>query len=111
MSCIFCKIIKKEIPSKIAYEDDKVIAFHDISPQAPVHILVIPKKHVVTVADLQDMEVVKDLFYVMKRLAKDMGIEKSGYRIVVNHGKGAGQVVPHLHFHLLGGRSLHWPPG
>jgi len=111
MSCIFCKIIRKEIPSSVVYEDDKVLAFNDIAPQAPVHILVIPKKHADTVAELDDMSVVKDLFSVMKKLAQEKGIDKSGYRIVVNHGKDAGQAVPHLHFHLLGGRPLAWPPG
>ena len=111
MDCIFCKIAKKEIPSSVVYEDDKVLAFNDISPQAPVHILVIPKIHVTSVAELEDMDVVRDLFSVMKRLAEEKGIAKSGYRIVVNHGKDAGQAVPHLHFHLLGGRPLEWPLG
>ena len=111
MSCLFCKIIAKEIPASIVYEDDTVLAFNDIAPQAPVHILVIPKKHVDTVDELVDMSVVSDLFAVMKKLAAEKGIEKSGYRIVVNHGKDAGQAVPHLHFHLLGGRKLTWPPG
>ena len=111
MDCIFCKIAKKEIPSSIVYEDDKMLAFNDIAPQAPVHILVIPKKHVSTVAELEDMEVVKDLFSMMKVIAEEKGIAKTGYRIVVNHGKDAGQAVPHLHFHLLGGRPLKWPPG
>ena len=111
MDCIFCKIAKKEIPSSIVYEDDKMLAFNDIAPQAPVHILVIPKKHVSTVAELEDMEVVKDLFSMMKVIAEQKGIAKTGYRIVVNHGKDAGQAVPHLHFHLLGGRPLKWPPG
>jgi histidine triad (HIT) family protein len=109
--CIFCKIIAKQIPSSIVYEDDKVLAFNDIAPQAPVHILVIPKKHVDTVDQLEDMSVVADLFSVMKKIAAEKGIDESGYRIVVNHGKEAGQAVPHLHFHLLGGRKLSWPPG
>lgn len=111
MDCIFCKIIKKEIPSSIVYEDDKVLAFNDISPQAPVHIIVIPKTHVTTVAELDDMDVVRDLYSVMKKIAQEKGVDKTGYRIVVNHGKDAGQAVPHLHFHLLGGRPLKWPPG
>jgi histidine triad (HIT) family protein len=109
--CIFCKIIAKQIPSSIVYEDDKVLAFNDIAPQAPVHILVIPKKHVDTVDELEDMSVVSDLFSVMKKIAAEKGIDKTGYRIVINHGKEAGQAVPHLHFHLLGGRKLGWPPG
>jgi histidine triad (HIT) family protein len=111
MDCIFCKIVNKEIPSSIVYEDDKVLAFNDIAPQAPVHILVVPRIHVKTVAELEDMDVVRDLYLVMKKLAEEKGIAKTGYRIVVNHGKDAGQAVPHLHFHLLGGRPLSWPPG
>ncbi|NQT29623.1 MAG: histidine triad nucleotide-binding protein [Candidatus Saganbacteria bacterium] len=111
MDCIFCKIIKKEIPASIVFEDDKVLAFNDTNPQAPVHILVIPKQHVATVNDLDAMNVVRDLFAVMNRIAKEKGIDKTGYRIVVNHGKHAGQAVDHLHFHLLGGRKLTWPPG
>ena len=111
MDCLFCKIIKKQIPASLVYEDDKVLAFNDINPQAPVHILVIPQQHVTTIAELDDMSVVKELFAVMKKLAVEKGIDKSGYRIVVNHGKDSGQAVPHLHFHLLGGRQLHWPPG
>ena len=111
MDCVFCKIANKQIPSSIVFEDDRVVAFNDIAPQAPVHVLVIPKKHVTSVAELDEMELVKELFAVMKRIAQQKGIDRSGYRIVVNHGKDAGQAVPHLHFHLLGGRSLEWPPG
>jgi len=109
--CIFCKIVGKQIPAVLVYEDDKVLAFNDVNPQAPVHVLVIPKAHITTVAELEDMSVIKDLFAVMKKVAEEKGIDKTGYRIVVNHGKDSGQAVPHLHFHLLGGRSLHWPPG
>ena len=109
--CIFCKIVGKQIPAVLVYEDDKVLAFNDVNPQAPVHVLVIPKVHITTVAELEDMSVIKDLFAVMKKVAEEKGIDKTGYRIVVNHGKDSGQAVPHLHFHLLGGRSLHWPPG
>ena len=111
MDCIFCKIVNKEIPSSVVYEDDKALAFNDIAPQAPVHIIIIPKIHVTTVAELDDMDVIRDLYYVMKKIAEDKGIAETGYRIVVNHGKDAGQAVPHLHFHLLGGRPLAWPPG
>jgi histidine triad (HIT) family protein len=111
LGCIFCKIVKKEISSSIVFEDDKVLAFNDIDPKAPVHILVVPKAHVDSVADLKDTAVISDLFAVMKKLAEEKGIDKTGYRIVVNHGKDAGQAVPHLHFHLLGGRLLNWPPG
>jgi histidine triad (HIT) family protein len=109
--CIFCRIIAKQIPASVVYEDDQVLAFNDLSPQAPVHILVIPKQHVETVDQLQDMSVLGELFSAIKKLAKEKGLDKSGYRVVVNHGADAGQAVPHLHFHLLGGRALHWPPG
>ena len=111
MDCIFCKIINKEIPSSIVYEDDNLFAFNDIAPQAPVHILVIPKKHVQGVAELDNTAIISDLFSVMKKIAQEKGLDKTGYRIVVNHGSDAGQAVPHLHFHLLGGRRLTWPPG
>lgn len=111
MDCLFCKIANKQIPSSVVHEDDEVMAFNDIAPQAPVHVLVIPKKHVASVDELEGMDVVKDLFAVMKKIAREKGLDRSGYRIVVNHGKDAGQAVPHLHFHLLGGRSLAWPPG
>ena len=109
--CVFCKIVGKQIPAALVYEDDKVLAFNDANPQAPVHVLVIPKAHITTVAELEDMSVIKDLFAVMKKVAEKKGIDKTGYRIVVNHGRDSGQAVPHLHFHLLGGRPLHWPPG
>ncbi|MEA3492799.1 MAG: histidine triad nucleotide-binding protein [Candidatus Margulisiibacteriota bacterium] len=111
MDCIFCKIVRKEIPAEIVFEDNKVLAFKDINPQAPHHILFIPKEHVTSVADLENIIVISDLFAAMKQVAQTIGIDKSGYRIVVNHGKEAGQAVPHLHFHLLGGRPLKWPPG
>ena len=111
MDCLFCKIIKKEIPSSIVFEDDKILAFNDIAPKAPVHILFIPKQHVSSVAELEDLDVLRDLFAAMKKIAVEKGIDKSGYRIVINHGKDAGQAVAHLHFHLLGGRPLKWPPG
>jgi len=111
VDCIFCKIIKKQIPSSLVFEDDKILAFNDISPKAPVHILVIPKQHVAGIAELSDTAIVSDLFALMKKLAVEKGLDKTGYRIVVNHGKDAGQAVPHLHFHLLGGRPLKWPPG
>lgn len=105
MDCLFCKIINKEIPASIVYEDDDVLAFNDIAPKAPVHILVIPKKHTIGISQTDK------LFSILQKLAKEKGIEGSGYRVVVNQGKDAGQAVDHLHFHLLGGRPLHWPPG
>ncbi|MDD5382138.1 MAG: histidine triad nucleotide-binding protein [Candidatus Margulisbacteria bacterium] len=108
MSCLFCRIAAKEIPAAIVYEDEKVLAFNDIAPQAPVHILLIPKQHVDSIVDCKE---VNSIFAVIKQIAKEKGIEATGYRIVVNHGRDAGQAVPHLHFHLLGGRQLNWPPG
>jgi len=110
--CLFCKIVAKEIPCNKAYEDDKVLAFHDINPQAPVHLLIIPKKHIVSVADTaeSDMDLYARIMSVAKRLAEEFGL-KSGYRIVTNIGKDGGQAVDHLHIHLLGGRAMGWPPG
>ena len=112
-NCLFCKIINKEIPAKIAYEDDEVLAFHDIDPQAPVHVLLIPKKHIAGANDLEvsDAPLVGKLFQTAAKLAKDLGIAPNGYRIINNCGKDGGQSVEHLHFHLLGGRVLSWPPG
>ncbi len=109
---LFLKIIEKKIPAKIAYEDDLCLAFHDINPQAPVHILLIPKKVIRTHADLTDAdgEILGHLHLVAVNLARQLGLA-DGYRIVINCKEIAGQTVPHLHMHLLGGRSLLWPPG
>ncbi|MFC1517270.1 histidine triad nucleotide-binding protein [Candidatus Margulisiibacteriota bacterium] len=111
--CIFCKIIKKEIPGKIAYEDEDLLAFHDIEPKAPVHILIIPKKHIKNNLALteSDLPILGKIFKVINKLAVEQGIEKTGFRIVNNCLKDAGQLVEHLHFHLLGGRKMQWPPG
>jgi len=110
--CIFCKIANKEIKSDIVYEDDRVVAFNDINPHAPVHVLVIPKKHIVGVAEArdEDAELIGHLQLVAAKLAEEKGVAE-GYRIVVNSGPLAGQSVMHLHYHLLGGRRLNWPPG
>jgi histidine triad (HIT) family protein len=110
--CLFCKIARKEIPADIVYEDDDVLAFRDIRPQAPVHVLVIPKRHIATLADLtqEDKDVMGHVTLVASRLARDLGVSE-GYRVVINCGKDAGQSVFHIHMHLLGGRSLGWPPG
>ena len=109
---IFKKIIDREIPAKIIYEDDLCLAFHDVNPQAPVHVLVIPKKEISGVAALQpeDQALVGHLFLVIQKLAKELNLE-SGYRVVTNNGLLAGQSVAHLHFHILGGRPMLWPPG
>ena len=110
--CLFCKIVSGEIPSNKVYEDDKVMAFHDIDKKAPVHILIIPKKHVESVSSLEaaDFETVAHIYRVAQKLADEYNL-KDGYRIVTNTGKDGGQTVNHLHFHLLGGRALGWPPG
>ncbi len=111
--CLFCKIIKKEIPADIVFEDDKIVAFRDIKPQAPTHILIIPKKHVPTVMDLQDgdKDIVGYIYMIAKKLADREGIAEKGFRVVVNCNADAGQEVFHIHFHLLGGRLFKWPPG
>ena len=112
--CIFCKIAAKEIPSGIVYEDDLCVAFKDLEPQAPVHVLVIPKKHVESVLALTEDDkalVAHILVDVIPQLAKDLGVAEGGFRVVANTGEEGGQTVKHLHFHLLGGRSMQWPPG
>lgn len=107
--CLFCKIINGEIPSNKLYEDDKILAFYDISPIAPVHFLVIPKEHIQSVdaVNAQNSEVVAYIFAKIGELAKKVGIE-NGYRVVSNCGHDAGQTVPHLHFHVLGGKEMNW---
>ena len=111
--CIFCRIIAKEIPAKIAHEDADLLAFHDIQPKAPVHIQVIPKRHIARVSELteKDSGLMAKMVLAANRLAKELGIEGPGYRLVVNCNAAAGQSVYHLHLHLLGGRSMSWPPG
>lgn len=106
--CIFCKIVKGEIPSEKVYEDEKVLAFKDINPVTPIHMLVIPKKHFKDVLDVkeEDKEIIADLFQSINKIAKTLGIEKNGFRIVNNCGEDAGQEVMHLHFHLLAGKKL-----
>lgn len=113
MDCIFCKILKREIPSKIVYEDDQCLAFEDINPQAPIHILVIPKKHISTALDISeaDRELLGHLVLVASRIAQEKNIAQSGYRLVLNTNRDAGQTVFHIHLHLLGGRVMSWPPG
>ena len=111
--CLFCKILDGEIPADIVYESDSAIAFRDINPQAPTHVLIIPRKHIATINDLQagDQELVGSLYLVAQDIARQEGIDESGYRAVMNCNEGAGQSVFHIHLHLLGGRSLGWPPG
>jgi len=106
--CLFCKIAKGEIPSDIVYSDELVVAFNDISPKAPVHILIVPRIHLsgIDAYTEADAKLLSRIFYVSNELAKKNGLEKSGYRIITNNGKDAGQTVLHLHFHLLGGQNL-----
>jgi histidine triad (HIT) family protein len=111
--CIFCKIIKGEIPSNKVYEDEDVLAFHDISPQAPVHFLVIPKKHIKSALEIkkEDGALLSKVFGVIGKIADELHIAKDGFRVISNIGKNGQQSVDHLHFHVLGGRMMSWPPG
>ncbi|MBE6723562.1 MAG: histidine triad nucleotide-binding protein [Ruminococcaceae bacterium] len=112
MDCIFCKIASGEIPSTRVYEDDLCVAFKDLEPQAPVHILIIPREHIVSAAEItpENSSIVAHIFEVAAKLAKDNKLE-NGWRIVSNVGEDGGQSVKHMHFHLLGGRAMAWPPG
>ena len=113
MSTIFTKIINKEIDANIVYEDDDILAFEDINPQAPTHILIIPKKEIQTANDIQeeDTSLIGRLVLIAKDIAKQKGIEKDGYRLIMNCNDDGGQKVFHIHMHLIGGRKLSWPPG
>ncbi|MGE0526182.1 MAG: histidine triad nucleotide-binding protein [Bdellovibrionales bacterium] len=113
MATLFTKILKREIPGTIVYEDDQCAALLDITPVAPTHILVVPKKEISSVATAlpEDEQLLGHLLVVAARVARDQGVAGSGYRLVINHGADAGQTVPHIHVHLLGGRALEWPPG
>lgn len=112
-NCLFCKIANGEIPSKKAYEDDTVLAFYDIEPQAPVHVLIVPKKHYTSVMDIEpaDQALLSHMIEIAQKLAKELGVSKDGFRLVINTGENGGQSVPHLHIHLLGGRKFGWPAG
>ena len=109
--CLFCRIARKEIPATIVAEDARFVAFRDIEPQAPTHILVIPREHVASLDDAKDAAMVGGLALFAAEIARKEGIVAHGYRLVANTNAGAGQTVFHLHFHLLGGRTMHWPPG
>ena len=111
-NCLFCKIVNGDIASDIIYKDEKVIAFKDVEPQAPVHVLVIPKEHIESADDIgpENSHLIAHIFEVINKLADDLGLDK-GYRIVNNCKEDGGQTVDHIHFHLLGGRQLKWPPG
>ena len=111
--CLFCKIVEGEIPCDKIFENDQVIAFRDLNPQAPTHILVIPRKHISTVNELtaDDKNIVGEMVLAAQAVAKQEGIEESGYRLVMNCNEGAGQTVFHIHLHIMGGRRMNWPPG
>ena len=111
--CLFCRIIRRELPATVVYEDDEVLAFQDIAPKAPVHLLIVPKRHVEGLQALEDGDagLISSLFACLTRLARERGVARSGYRAVVNTGADGGQSVLHLHLHLLGGRPMDWPPG
>jgi len=111
--CLFCKILAGDIPADIVHETESVIAFRDINPQAPTHVLIIPRQHIATINDLQpeDREIIGNLYLAAKEIAKAERLSEPGYRVVMNCNEGAGQSVFHIHLHLLGGRGLGWPPG
>lgn len=111
--CLFCKIVQKQIPAKIMHEDEYSVAFQDINPQAPVHILIVPKKHIADIHSLTitDRDIIGHLFFIAKTIASKQGLDKGGYRLVINNGPDAGQTVFHVHLHLLSGRKFIWPPG
>lgn len=113
MACLFCEIVAGRIPSRKTFEDDALLAFHDINPQAPVHVLVVPKRHVTSLADLEpgDDALVGSMVRQAKEIAKELGLAERGYRLTMNCGEDAGYSVFHIHLHLLGGRRLGWPPG
>lgn len=110
---IFSKIIQRKIPANIIFEDNEVLAFHDIAPQAPVHVLIIPKKPIqrINAAEEQDAKLLGKLLLTAQHVARELGLSEKGFRLVFNNGPDAGEAVPHLHLHLLGGRKLQWPPG
>jgi histidine triad (HIT) family protein len=111
--CLFCKIAKREIPSSIVYDDDRLLAFSDINPQAPTHILIVPKRHIATLNDLEppDDQIVGEMVRRAAAIAKERGLSAGGFRTVFNTNRDAGQTVFHIHLHLIGGRTLGWPPG
>lgn len=112
-ACMFCRIAARKVPSEIAYEDDQIVAFHDVNPQAPVHILIIPRRHAASLEELMeaDAPLLGHMMLAGAKLAKDKEVGDSGYRLVVNTGMHGGQTVFHFHLHLLGGRPMTWPPG
>jgi histidine triad (HIT) family protein len=112
-TCLFCRIVAGEIPAKMVYEDDELVAFHDVNPQAPVHVLIIPRRHIATLNDLgpEDGVLAGTMLRRAVTIAETLGVAARGYRVVFNCNPEAGQSVYHIHLHLLGGRQMHWPPG
>ncbi len=112
-NCIFCKIVQKKIPARIIYEDDFALAFEDLNPHAPTHLLIVPKTHISEIHNIivSDRETIGHLFFAAKTIAAQKGLDANGYRLVINNGAGAGQTVFHVHLHLLSGRKFSWPPG
>jgi histidine triad (HIT) family protein len=113
MGCLFCKVLEKKIPADVVYEDEHAVAFRDIRPMAPTHVLVIPRKHIAAIHDLteEDVGTIGRVMLAARAVAHKEGLEAGGYRLVINDGDAAGQTVHHIHVHLLGGRNLTWPPG
>ena len=113
MDCLFCKIVAGEMQSDVVYQDDQVVAFRDIDPKAPHHILIIPRKHIATINDIkeEDTLLVGNMMQAAKTIAADLGVDERGYRLVMNCNDLGGQVIYHIHLHLLAGRQMHWPPG
>jgi histidine triad (HIT) family protein len=111
--CLFCKIVAGTIPSKTVYEDELCLAFHDINPQAPIHVVIVPRKHIATLNDvtLNDRVIAGNLMFAAANIAKTLGFDEAGYRVALNTNKDAGQTVFHIHLHVLAGRQLSWPPG
>lgn len=111
--CLFCKIVNKEIPSQVVYENDAVVIFKDIAPVAPTHWLAIPKRHIDNIGDprLIEGELLQSIFSAIQHVSKEQNLTENGFRVVVNYGSDAGEAVPHLHFHLIAGRKMDWPPG
>lgn len=113
VSCLFCRIASGEIPSKKLHEDEDVVAFHDVNPQAPSHVLIIPRRHIASLDEMTatDTETIGRTILRATAIARELNLQEEGYRLVVNNGEAAGQTVFHIHFHLIGGRKLGWPPG
>ncbi|MCZ6450954.1 MAG: histidine triad nucleotide-binding protein [Deltaproteobacteria bacterium] len=111
--CLFCGIVNGDVKGEVVYQDSSVVAFKDINPKAPVHLLIVPRKHIATLLDVEQVDkgLFGDIFFAANKLARDHGISQDGFRVVFNCGEGAGQSVFHIHLHLLGGRAMTWPPG